>query len=140
MDRIIKFRMWNGESKKYHYDVENVFQCVAQQNVHDKTMQTRGLTYPYSHELDGSAFEQFTGICDRDGMEIYEGDILNRSFMDFYDKEHGVVGFKEGCFVIMVGDDYRPLGTGFGWSDHNRYYNGAGIKVIGNIHESTPTR
>lgn len=48
--REIKFRMYNPKSKSYLYDVENVFECLMQQIVHDKTMPTRGFKVPYDHK------------------------------------------------------------------------------------------
>ena len=72
--REIKFRMWNSTSKKYHYDVENVFQCLAQQNVHDGVMPTRGFTVAYDHVSEGCVFEQLLHK-DKTGREWYVGDI-----------------------------------------------------------------
>lgn len=78
--RQIKFRMWNGISKKYHYDVENVFSCLAQQNVYDKNMPTRGFTIGYDHIGEGSVFEQLLHL-EKNGREWYEGDLAR---MDIY--------------------------------------------------------
>lgn len=63
--REIKFRMWDAITKKYFTDLEIVFECLKQQ-----------IMNVYDHEAEGCVFEQYTGLKDIDGTEIYEGDIL----------------------------------------------------------------
>lgn len=55
--RTIRYRHWNGNTKEMHY-------------------KDRWDTFPVSGENE--CFLQFTGLLDKSGKEIYEGDILRR--------------------------------------------------------------
>lgn len=76
MEEIL-FRLWNSKSNKYIYDVENVFQCLAQQNVFDKIQDSRfGQTPPYDHRSEGFVWEQYISIKDKASTKIFVNDVL----------------------------------------------------------------
>ena len=104
--REIKFRYWNDQAKKYHYGQEQVLACLSQQ-----------ITGLYNHEADGCRFEQYTGLHDKNGREIYEGDKVK----DAYDN-YGAVYWEGTGFVIL--DHSGAIDSGTPW------------EVIGNIHEN----
>ena len=79
--------------------------------------------------VDPETVGQYTGLKDKDGKEIYEGDIItgrDALLAGFSQKDniYGVVDYADGSFVIK-GD----LLTHYRWLDYN-------AEVIGNIHDN----
>lgn len=79
---------------------------------------------PYNSRFVDLKLLQSTGLADKSGKEIFEGDILS---------DDGVVSFHNGCFHVGLGrpGDIRDEGSGLGW-DLVPYDQ----KVIGNIYEN----
>lgn len=79
--------------------------------------------------VDPATVGQFTGLCDKNGKKIFEGDKLYCEAR--LDKAEMYVVFEQGQFRMVLCDKFKEYETGRGYYDINCFQK----TVIGNIHD-----
>lgn len=82
--------------------------------------------------VDNKTIGQYTGMTDKNGVKIFEGDIVREEIPDDYPRTF-LVGFDFGCFYACKNEYYCfPLNM-CGYDDAN---SANLVKVIGNIYDN----
>ena len=121
MNRELKFRAWDiGLQEMIYLDFKNIFECDSQ------------LVGEY---YDGGYLMQFTGLLDKNGKKIFEGDIVEcfncLTTEDGYTETpigREIVIFRNGQFTLEIDSDSGGPG---GTSKYLRYC----VEVLGNLYE-----
>ena len=106
-----------------NFDVESNITKIK--FIKPKSVDPEGSEYIcYQDQLNKFVFEQCTGLRDKNGKTIYEGDIVETHD---YTTEHSQIVFDKGCYVLKSKD--------VAIYDHLSSYEKQ-CEIIGNIHEN----
>ena len=112
--REIKFRAWHKQEK----DMYHFINFSGVNDYYNGDLMTLKCGFP-----DELVLMQYTGLKDKNGKEIYEGDIVRREFTKY----------RKTVFSKMkvVKFGYKHRYSGYGLAKETKTY-----KVIGNIYEN----
>lgn len=150
MNRPIKFRAWDIQGKKFiksDYFAIGLDGTLIQHNICYNDDPDDTWDDSWNEELDDEKYiiQQFTGLLDKNGREIYEGDIVK------YKRCHSIsIEERKNVFTSKLIEDGEEVGEiifllpGFSLSfDHKRYDDIECMplathryEVIGNIFEN----
>ena len=121
--REIKFRA-------YHKERKEIFEIASIDFEEKKAALSNGVIKLLNVDFKQFELLQYTGLKDKNGKEIYEGDIVLIKLDETSTWHKTVVGFKKGAFIadLIDKEDYVYI-FHHGFTDDD-------FEIIGNIYEN----
>jgi len=119
--RVLKFRAWKVDERR-------MVTLDPDDSYPDDNWSSSDLIEDHNWKV-----MQFTNLHDRNGKEIYEGDILKREIFYNVDRRITVVTYQKGCICLITPGDEPTDGRILCKTDE--LFTGK-VEVIGNIYEN----
>ena len=125
--REIKFRAWEKSNEDLGIDAEEVIKremiYFYLGDLYWLGEETGDYSFPFDHHV-----MQYIGLKDKNGKEIYEGDIIKNECNEVVEIKHSI---HKTDICIGHGEYGTTVSCGFNIATHGKEF-----EVIGNIHEN----
>jgi uncharacterized phage protein (TIGR01671 family) len=132
MNKELKFRLWNKKDKEWENPaIVEIFSC-------DGILRPMYNDDGEGHWTNKYIIEQCTNLKDKNGKEIYEGDIVKTIYSDQPDKSVGEIIYTSevGAYRVACGSLLLPIVTYRVVNNSPQGLLNVADEVIGNVHEN----
>jgi uncharacterized phage protein (TIGR01671 family) len=135
--RDIKFRGKRLDNGEWVYGdlVQIEGSYIYDYDIGDNGVEQKPILSQIKWNVNPETVGQYTGLKDKNGVEVYEGDIVTACWYDYEEPNHdmtGIVEFTEGWMSYWIADYDKKK---FSELNGQGYYHWT-IEVIGNIYDN----
>lgn len=136
MNDVLRFRAWHKPTKRM-FDVY----CFTDKHIFENTLDGVGTSPTNPANMEDCVLEQCTGLKDKNGRLIYEGDIITPPLDYNEDKVVAEIKFGNandylGFYPRWHGKYVEETKYNPGWRKDLYFWLEKGVEVVGNIHEN----